>query len=337
MGPPDRSLAMSPAVEEQPSVRPIWWLLAIVTMAAAATPWVGSRYHVSFVFFFLMHLALTATYDLVGGYMGYVNLGHGAFFGLGAYVFGLTVVGGAPPVAALGLAILAAGLFAALLAIPAFRLRGVYFAIATFGILKLLEVLAANLDTITGGTPGLSITPTASTLFTFYWMLGAAAAAVALNAGVAYSRLGLGLVSLREDEEVAEASGINTRGVKRAVFVLSALIPGLVGGIYMWQLTYVDPASAFGLDISFPPVIMAMLGGSGTVAGPLVGALFLTLVEEVLWSRLGYLQLTMYGVVLVFIGLVMPGGLMRSRGLRRAFRALGAPDHYGYHSGRERP
>lgn len=328
---------MAPEVRERPGLRPVWWLLAIAVLAAAATPWIGSRYHVSFVFFFLMHLALTATYDLVGGYMGYVNLGHGAFFGLGAYVFGLTVGRGGPTAVALGLAMLAAGVFAALLAIPVFRLRGVYFAIATFGILKLVEVLAANLETITGGTSGLSIAPTTSTLPTFFCMLGAAVAAVALNAGVAYSRLGLGLVSVREDEEVAEASGVNTRVVKRAVFALSALIPGLVGGIYMWQLTYVDPASAFGLDISFPPVIMAMLGGTGTVAGPIVGTLFLTLLEEVLWSRLGYLQLTMYGVVLVFVGLVMPGGLMRSRWLRQAFGALGAPDHYGYRSGRARP
>ena len=175
----------------------------------------------SLVFFFLMHLALTATYDIVGGYMGYHNLGHGAFFGVGAYVYGLTVVRGGPPEAGLVLAMLAAGVFAGVLAIPVFRLRGVYFAIATFGILKLLEVLAANLDWVTGGTPGLSIPPSASTVPTFYWMLAAATAAVALNAGVAGSRLGLGLVSLREDEEVAEASGVHTRGsVKRAVFMV---------------------------------------------------------------------------------------------------------------------
>lgn len=313
-----------------------WWLAASIVVAAAATPWVGSRYHVSLVFFFLMHLALTATYDVVGGYMGYVNLGHGAFFGLGAYAYGLAVVGGGAPAVGLGLGALAAGVFAALVAVPVFRLRGVYFAVATLGILKLLEVLAANLAVVTGGTPGLSIPPTASTLATYYCMLAAAAAAVGLNAWIAHSRLGLGLVSLREDEEVAEASGVDTRLVKRAVFVLSALVPGFAGGVYMWQLTYINPTTAFGLEITFPPVIMAMLGGTGTVAGPVVGTLFLTLVEEVLWSRLGYLQLTMYGIVLVFVGFVMPGGLMRSRWLRRAWRALGAADHYGYRTRWER-
>jgi branched-chain amino acid transport system permease protein len=317
--------------------RPIFWVAAAALVVAAVVPQVGNRYHVSFAFLFLMHLALTATYDIVGGYMGYVNLGHGAFFGLGAYVYALTVLGGAPTALGLATAAVAAGVFAGLVAVPLFRLRGVYFAIATFGILKLVEVLAANLEPVTGGTAGLSIPPTASTVPSYYAMLVAAVAAVALNAWVAHSRLGLGLVSVREDEDVAETAGIDTRVVKRAVFGLSALLPGAVGGIYMWQLTYVDPASAFGLEVSFPPVIMAMLGGTGTVPGPIVGTLFLTLVEEVLWSRLGHLQLAMYGGVLVFVGLVMPGGLMRSPWLGRAYGALGGPGHAGFRIGRRRP
>jgi branched-chain amino acid transport system permease protein len=315
--------------------RAIWWVVAVVLLVAAFTPLLGSRYHVSLAFFFLMHLAMTATYDIVGGYMGYVNLGHGAFFGLGAYAYGLTILRGGAPVLGLAVAALAVAVFAALIAVPIFRLRGVYFAIATFGILKLLEVLAANLQTVTGGTAGVSISPTASTIPSYYAMLAAAAAAVALHAWVGHSRLGLGLVSVREDEEVAETSGIDTYFVKRGVFVLSAILPGIVGGVYMWQLTHVDPTSAFGLDVSFPPVIMAMLGGTGTVPGPILGTLFLTLVEEALWSRLGYLQLAMYGVVLVFVGLVMPGGLARSPWLRRAYRALGAPGHAGFQTGRQ--
>jgi branched-chain amino acid transport system permease protein len=313
-----------------------WVLVAAVLVVAAYMPWLGSRYHVSFMFFLCLHLAMTATFDIVGGYMGYINLGHGAFFGIGAYVYGMAVVRWGVPVLGLGLATLAAGVFAALIAVPVLRLRGVYFAIATFGILKLMDVLAANLDGLTGGTPGLSIPPTASTLPTFYLMLAAAVAAVALNVRVATSRLGLGLVSLREDEEVAEASGIATRRLKRLVFVLSALVPGFAGGVYMWQLTYINPTTAFGFEMSFPPVIMAMLGGTGTIAGPVVGTIFLTLIEEVLWARLGYLQLAMYGAVLVLVGIVMPGGLMRSRLGTLAYRALAIPDHYGYRSGPSR-
>jgi branched-chain amino acid transport system permease protein len=311
-------------------------LAAVLLTLSAATPWIGNRYHVSFVFFLLMYLALTATYDIVGGYMGYINLGHGAFFGLGAYVYGITVSREGHPLLALVLAAGAAAAFARLIAVPIFRLRGVYFAIATFGILKLLEVLAVNLDALTGGTPGLSIPPTASTLPTFYLMLSAAMVAIGLNAWVANSRLGLGLVSIREDEEVAEASGIDTRRLKANVLMLSAVVPGVVGAIYMWQLTYINPTTAFGFELSFAPIIMAMLGGTGTLAGPLVGTVFLSLIEELLWSQLGYLHLTMYGLVLVLVGIFMPGGLMRSRPFSRLYRALAVPDHYGYRSGPNR-
>jgi len=317
-----------------PPLRPAWILAAVLMALAAVTPWIGNRYHVSFMFFLLMYLAMTATYDLVGGYMGYINLGHGAFFGLGAYMYGITVAQGGHPVLALAFAAVAAGTFARLIAVPLFRLRGVYFAIATFGILKLLEVLAVNIDHVTGGTPGLSTPPTASTLPTFYLMLGAAIVAMGLNVWVANSRLGLGLVSLREDEEVAEAAGIDTRRLKCNVLMLSAVVPGVVGAIYMWQLTYINPTTAFGFEFSFAPIIMAMLGGTGTLAGPLVGTVFLSLVEELLWSHLGYLHLTMYGIVLVLVGIFMPGGLMRSRPFSHLYRALAIADHYGYRSRR---
>jgi branched-chain amino acid transport system permease protein len=329
-----QSVTLGPAMA---LARPIWGVAAGALLLAGVTPWIGSRYHVSFAFFFLMHLALTATYDIVGGYMGYVNLGHGAFFGLGAYAYGLSVTGLGEPALGVVVAVLAVAVFAALVSVPIFRLHGVYFAVATFGVLKLLEVVAANVEKVSGGTAGVSIPPTESTIPSYYAMLGVAVAAVALHAGIGHSRLGLGLVSIREDEDVAESSGVDTRMVKRAVFVLSALLPAMVGGIYMWQLTHVDPTSAFGLEVSFAPVIMAMLGGTGTVPGPILGTLFLTILEETLWSRLGYLQLAMYGVVLVFVGVAMPGGLARSAWLRRAYGALGASGHAGFRIGRRTP
>lgn len=309
----------------------IWWIMVgLVVGIAAAAPWLGSRYHISFLFFLCLSIVLTATYDIGAGYMGYLNLGHGAFFGLGAYLYGLTVLHGGYTALGLLLAAVAAGVFAAAVAVPLFRLRGAYFAISAFGILRIMEILAANLRDITGGTTGLSIEPTYSTLPTFYLMLGLAVGAVGLNAWIANSRLGLGLLGIREDEDVADAAGIDTRRLKRVALVVSAILPGLAGGVYMWQMTYVDPASAFGTGVGFAPIIMAALGGSGTVAGPVVGAVSLMLVEELLWSRLGYLQLAMYGVVLVAVGMFMPGGLMRSAVLSRAYGALGFPDHYGY-------
>lgn len=324
------TLAAAGRADDAPR-RPWFWLvIAVLIVGALLLPWAGSRYHVSFVFFFCLALTLTATYEIVGGYMGYINMGHGAFFGLGAYVYGITITnGGAIPLGLL-MAVVVVGVFAGLIAIPMFRLRGAYFAIGTFGILMVMWVLATNLRDLTGGTTGLSITPTASTIPSYYLMLLAAVMAIALNAWVARSRFGLGLLSIREDEEVAQNSGINTVRLKQGTMVLSSLLPGFAGGVYMWHMTYADPNSTFGPEITFAPIIMAMLGGSGTVAGAFVGTTFLILIEELLWSRLGYLQLAMYGAVLVFVGLFMPGGLMRNPLFIKLYRVLGLPDHYGY-------
>jgi branched-chain amino acid transport system permease protein len=313
-----------------PRKRWFWLGIAVLIISALLVPWIGSRYHVSFVFFFCLALTLTATYEIIGGYMGYINMGHGAFFGLGVYVYGITITQGGSLPLGLVLAVVITAVFAGLIAIPIFRLRGAYFAIGTFGILMVMWVLATNLRDLTGGTTGLSISPTASTIPSYYLMLVTAVMAMALNAWIACSRLGLGLLSIREDEEVAQVSGINTMRFKQGMMVLSSLLPGFAGGVYMWQMTYADPNSTFGPEITFAPIIMAMLGGSGTVAGAFVGTTFVILIEELLWSRLGYLHLAMYGVVLVFVGLFMPGGLMRSPLFIKLYRALGLPDHYGY-------
>jgi branched-chain amino acid transport system permease protein len=198
--------------------------------------------------------------------------------------------------------------------------------------LKLLSVLALNLRDLTGGTTGLSITPTDSTIPTYYLAFAACVAAILLNRWVAHSSVGLALLTIREDEEVAGSSGVNALFYKWVILMLSAALPGFVGAVFMWQTTYIDPDSAFGSNVAFTPVIMAMLGGSGTVMGPVIGAIFLTFLQEALWSHIGYLQLAMYGAVLVAVGLFMPGGLIRNRWFARIYRALGFRDHYGYHA-----
>jgi len=309
-------------------------LLTVVAAGAALVPWLGTSYHVSFFFFLFIAILLTETYDILAGYTGYINLGHGAFFGLGAYVFGIVILHFGNIFLALLLTPLAAVFFAATMAYPLFRLRGAYFAIATFGVLKLMEVLASNLRDLTGGTTGLSIPPTNSTLLTYYLAALLCFSSILLNIWLATSRLGLGLLTIREDEEVAEGAGVNTAKLKRRAMLISAVLPSWAGAVYMWQTTYIDPTSAFGSSVAFAPVIMAMLGGSGTVLGPVIGAIFLTVVEETLWSHVGYLQLTMYGVVLVGIGVFLPGGLMRSNIVGRFVAWCGLGDHYGYQPSR---
>jgi branched-chain amino acid transport system permease protein len=310
----------------------------VILLAAAfslAAPLLGNNYYSSFLFFLFIAIVMASTYDLVAGYTGYINLGHGAYFGIGAYAYGIAIAATGSNLLSIPLAMVVAVLLAALMAYPLFRLRGAYFSIATFGVLKLLSVLALNLRDLTGGSTGLSIMPTESRMITYYLAFIACVAAILLNRWVANSSIGLALLTIREDEEVAETSGVNALAYKWIILMLSAALPGFVGAIYMWQTTYIDPDSAFGPTVAFTPVIMAMLGGSGTIFGPVIGAIFLTFVQETLWSHIGYLQLTMYGAVLVIVGIMMPGGLMRNRWFARFYRALGFKDHYGYRLGGE--
>jgi branched-chain amino acid transport system permease protein len=294
----------------------------------AFLPLAVGRYVVTLMFFFCVFVALAESYNVVGGYLGYLNLGHSSSFGMSAYTFGVLYAAGTPFLWAWLAGMASAVTFAALISVPIFRLRGAYFAIASFGLIALLELLAHNLGSLTGGAVGLSLPPGDHLLAAYYLSLAIAVASVALVAWVAHSHLGLALMSLREDEEVAAVFGVQTLRFKALALMLSAIPPGLIGGVYAWQLTYINPSTLFGLEIALLPIVMAMLGGVGHVWGPVLGALFITLVEELLWTKMPYLHLTTYGVVLILVGFYLPGGLVRVRWLARLF-PLGQAERSG--------
>lgn len=275
------------------------------------------RYVVTLAFLLWVAIALAESYNLVGGYLGYMNLGHASFFGVSAYIFGILYVQGVPFLWAWLAGIGGSVAFAGAISVPLFRLRGAYFAVASFGLITLLELLAHNFSALTGGAAGLSLPPGDRLLPAYYLSLVVAAGSVGLAVMVSRSRLGLALMSLREDEEVAAVFGVYPLRYKTLALLLSAVPPGLIGGVYTWQLTYINPSIVFGLEIALVPIVMAMLGGVGHVWGPVLGAFFITLVEELLWTKMPYLHLTTYGVILLLVGLYLPGGLVRWRWLVR--------------------
>jgi branched-chain amino acid transport system permease protein len=288
-------------------------LCGLVGLTLCLLPFVVGRYVVTLAFLLWVAIALAESYNVVGGYLGYMNLGHASFFGVSAYIFGILYTQGVPfPWA--GLAGLGGSVaFAAAISVPLFRLRGAYFAVASFGLITLLELLAHNFGALTGGAAGLSLPPGDRLLPAYYLSLALAVGSVALVALVARSRLGLALMSLREDEEVAAVFGVYALRYKTLALILSAVPPGLIGGVYTWQLTYINPSIVFGLEIALVPIVMAMLGGVGHVWGPVLGAIFITLIEELLWTKMPYLHLTTYGVILLLVGFYLPGGLIRMR------------------------
>lgn len=298
-------------------------VLAGLLLALPAAP-IDARNYVLQVFTFLfVNVVLAQSYDMVGGQMGYVNLGHITFFAVGAYAFGILYNAGLGLAGALALSAVAAGVFAALISYPFFRLRGAYFSLAAFGLVKLMEYLTINLGWLTGGSNGLKIAPGERVVPMYYLTLALVAAVLVAYWLVDRSRLGLALKTIREDEEVAQDFGVPTLRVKAQALVLSSLFPGALGGLYTWYLNFIDPNQVYGLKIALTPIAMAMLGGTGLLVGPVLGAVFLYLAEELIWTQATELHGAMLGLVIVLVGLFMPGGLVRLRPVARVLGWLG--------------
>ncbi len=272
-------------------------------------------YHVNVLFHVALFAALGLAWNLVGGYAGQLSLGHAAFFGIGAYALPLFHDKlGIPIPLTLPLLIVTAVAAAAVIGRVAFRLRGPYFALATIAFAEVLHLSAKNLDRLTGGDVGLQVPalfgPSAPIRWFYTAAVVLAAAAFAATALIARSRFGYQLQAVREDEDTARACGIDAARVKLHAFMISAAFTALGGALYMSQIASVVPDSAFEIDLSERPAIAAMLGGAGTMTGPIVGAVLLETARELFknWFREAF-QL-IYGVLLVLVVLFLPEGIV---------------------------
>lgn len=280
--------------------------VAVVALAAAL-PLVAGSYAVGTALTLAMWIALAESWVVLSGMTGYISLGHAVFYGLGAYVMVLTWMS-VPFWAAVPLAGLAAALLALLLGWPCLRVRGPYFVILTFGVAELVKFVVVNVEAGLGkagrlmfGAPGLE---------PLYWiMLGLAAAAFLLAWAVRRSRFGAGLRAIREDETAAETVGVEVVRYKVAAFVLSAIIPGMVGAVMVLRTSYFEPLQLFSPVTSFTIVSVALIGGSDDAPGPLLGALFLVLLSEALWANAPELYMILLGALLVLFVLAAPDGL----------------------------
>lgn len=320
------------AAKRKISLRAALLMVVALIIFAAIAPIIPPYPRVVLVFLFT-YIILAESYDVFSGYTGYYNLGHGAFFGLGAYFFGVLVGGvrgGYTPVLTnplpLPIAVLAAVVvaiaFAAAISVPYFRLRGAYFSVASLGLVLLVYYLANNLRQFTGGPEGLHLPGHGelSSLEAYYMLLPAAIAATAVNYLVSKSKLGLALISIREDEEVASEYGINTYRMKAIALLMSAAFAGYAGAAFAHAIGVVNPTGMLGLEIALAPVVMTLFGGMGSYIGALVGAATLTVIQEALYTRIAYFHLFTYGVLLMIVGLLAPGGVVRLGVLRRIFK-----------------
>ena len=287
------------------------------------------------MFLSFLWLILTANYDVLDGFLGHINLGQGAFFGLGAYVTTMLLnvaavqaLGGLALIVAAAIAVLAAALFAALMAVPLFRLKGLYFAIATLILIFLLQVFALNLDALTGGSYGLYVPPRffVSTFVAYYLALAVAIVAVGFNFYLSRSTLGLALRCLKEDEDGADSIGLHPLRYKTIAFVLASVPSAAGGALFALNAGFIDPTIALGVERSLLPPLMALLGGTGMVLGPVFGTAIIRIIETVFFHylRLPVPSMLFFGLTLMAVALLIPEGLLRSPRVRRMrlFRAF---------------
>jgi len=193
---------------------------------------------------------------------------------------------------------------------PCLRLKGPYFAISMLGLNEVMRVLVSYFEGLTGGGSGLSL-PTLHASVAIYYAMGLAALAVI---GAAYliitSRFGLRLMTIREDEVAAEAMGIDTFRHKLYAFLLSAVGPGIVGGLAARDQGYIEPLSVFPLITTITMIVMALFGGKGTIWGPVLGAVVLFTFQELVWARFIYLHQLLFGAIIVAVVLMMPRGIL---------------------------
>lgn len=287
------------------------------------------------MFLSFLWLILAANYDVLDGFLGHINLGQGAFFGLGAYV--ATILLNVPAIQALGLlallvitvgAVLAAALFAAVMAFPLFRLKGLYFAIGTLILIFLLQVLALNITPLTGGSYGLYVPPRffMSALVGYYLALGLALVSVGLNLYLSRSTLGLAFRCIKEDEDAADSIGLNLMKYKTIAIVIASLPSAAAGVLFALNSGFIDPNIALGVERSLLPSLMALLGGTGTVLGPVFGTAIIRIIETVFFHylRLPIPSMLFFGVTLLAVALFIPEGLLKSPRMKRLplFRAL---------------
>ena len=295
-------------------------LLGVALFALiAALPLSGDSYWMRLGTTMLMYGVLAISWNFIGGMAGYPSFASAAFFGLGAYTGAVAQKLGVPMALAWGLAGIFALAFAAALGLALLRLRGHYFAIASLVVAEVLRELVNAATDLTGGGMGLNLpiprlaSVQAQAVFFFYAMLALAALAFATTLVVVRSRLGFGLRCIQQNESAADMLGVNTTRYKVAAFMLSGVFVGVAGAIYASWLHYIEPPDVFDVLYSVKAIVMVLLGGAGSVFGPLVGAALFLSLEELVWRNYLQVHTGVLGLLIVLLVMFLPRGLMSLR------------------------
>ncbi|MGE5249186.1 MAG: branched-chain amino acid ABC transporter permease [Bacteroidota bacterium] len=321
-----------------PRIRiPTLALIAALFVAGIISPWVvPNQYYQHIIVMTLMAAVMASSWNIIGGYAGYTSLGHAAFFGLGGYLVAWThnQYGWHPFVSSwfLALVVMAVALIMGWISL---RTQGSAFVVVTIAIVFIFRLLALNLSSVTHGANGMTQprpgwggvqwSPEFIKIPFLYFFLVLLCLTIFVSWWIRHSKFGLGLIAIREDEGKAESVGIDTMTYKVLAFGVSAYFVAVAGGIYSYFFTYIDPSFIFDIFLSVTMVLMAILGGRGTLWGPVLGAFIMQPLS--IWV-VGQFQgttihLTVFGGILLLVMLFMPQGILptASEYLKRRARA----------------
>jgi branched-chain amino acid transport system permease protein len=286
-------------------------LLAIVLFVPPLVMEMGTATMNLLVLLFIF-IILSQSWNLIGGYTGQINLGLAAFFGCGLLVTHFVWKAEIPIYFAVVAGGLAAVALAVIIGLPTLRLKGAYFAIGTFALAEVCRIVVGNMFARMVKMPG-SYAIDYSLIPRYYLGLIVAIITVAVVYFVTHSKVGLALVAIRDDEQAAQVTGVNTFKYKVYALLMSSFLAGLAGGVYAFlRLSFHNITAVFSPIWTFEPLMAVIIGGAGTLSGPIIGSIFLVVLSEIFALTLGEAHLIIFGLLFILIVMYSPYGLIGS-------------------------
>jgi len=290
-------------------------LLILAIIAVLFMPMVGNNYVIRLATIMMLYCVLALSWNFIGGLTGYPSFATAAFFGLGAYTGAVCQGQGVPMYLAWIFGALMAAVFATGLGLAILRLRGHYFAIASLVVADVLREIVNSATKLTGGGMGfnlpiLKLGVDAQAKLFFYLMFVLAVLTTVSAAYVIRHRLGFGLRCIKQNEDAANMIGINTTIYKTAAFTFSAVFVGWAGAFYASWVNYIEPGDVFDILFSVKPIVMVLLGKTGTVSGPIIGAIVFLFLEELVWRNFLTFHAGVLGLIVVALIFYLPNGLL---------------------------
>jgi len=291
-------------------------VLGILAALCIAAPFLLTGFWVRLITFTFMFAVLASALNIIAGFTGYAAFGNMVFFGLGAYTTAvlMTRLGFSfPPALACSAAVAVA--VAIILGMLLLRLKGHYFALGTLGAAEAVKYIVENMTRITGGGQGITVpplrgNPAVINTFFYFMMFGLLIIIIIVVWRLSKNRLGYAFKAIRANEEAAGVMGIDTTRYKITAWALSALFTGITGSVYAYWFTYIDAPTVFDVMWVVKMFVILLIGGAGTIWGPVIGAFILETISELVWSRFINLHLGILGLIIILVVLFMPRGII---------------------------